>query len=273
MHRSLFVFCFLLFVTVARSQELYVFTNPASNIPAKAIVAKLSLKSMKPYHYINRREYRMMPEIQVGLTKKIQVAGAVSFSDMVFQNGLHFESARLSMKYRFYSQDQVHQHFRMAAFATGAWTNNPLVYQELNLEGDNAGLQLGVVATELIHKFAITGGLSYLQQFAQKDKIYLAKPFSSQGIQYNLSMGYLLFPRNYTSYNQMNLNLYCEFLGFKNTDLGSAYLDIAPAIQLILKSSTRINLGARYQIAGDAHRMATQSVFISLEHYFLNVLK
>ena len=86
-------------------------------------------------------------------------------------------------------------------------------------------------------------------------------------------MGYLLFPRSYTSYNQTNFNLYCEFLGMKNIDINRNYLDIAPALQLIFKSSTRLNVGARFELAGNAHRMATQSMFISLEHYFLNAIK
>ena len=86
-------------------------------------------------------------------------------------------------------------------------------------------------------------------------------------------MGYLLFPRNYDNYKQMNVNLYCEFLGQQSTDIKASYIDIAPAVQLIFNSSTRFNLGARYQLAGNAHRMAERSVFISLEHYFLNALK
>ncbi|MBY0478790.1 MAG: hypothetical protein K2Q24_14170 [Chitinophagaceae bacterium] len=259
--------------SVVAAQELYVFTNPASNIPAKAIAAKLGIKTMRPYHAASGREFRLMPEVQVGITKELMLSGAVSFSNMFFQDAISFESARLYAKYRFYSNDDVHKHFRAAAFAAGSWSNNPLVYQELNLEGDNSGVQAGLLATQLVNKFAATAGVSYIRQLEKNNKLFFGPAFSNEGIQYNLSMGYLLFPRNYKSYNQTNFNLYCEFIGFKNTDVNKSFLDIAPAVQFIFKSSTRLNLGGRYQVTGNAHRMANQSFFVSLEHYFLNALK
>ena len=255
-----------------KAQELYVFSNPASNIPAKTVAAKLSAKTMRSYHN-GEREWRLMPEVQIGLSKKLMLAAAASFSNMFFQDAMSFESARLYAKYRFYSHDDIHKHFRAAAFAAGSWSNNPLVYQELNLDGDNSGVQAGVVATQLINKFAISAGTSYIRQLEKNDKVFFGIPFSNEGIQYNVSMGYLLFPRSYTSYNQTNFNLYCEFLGMRNIDINRNYLDIAPALQLIFKSSTRLNVGARFELAGNAHRMATQSMFISLEHYFLNAIK
>lgn len=273
MLRLSFISVLVAAAAVAGAQELYVFTNPASNIPAKAIAAKLSMKTMKPYHSASSREYRLMPEIQVGISKKIMLTAAAGFSNMFFERGMRYESVKLYSKYRFYSRDEVHKHFRAAAFAAGSWSKNPLVYQELNSDGDNSAVQAGVLATQLVNRFAATVGVSYIRQLEQKDKLFLGLPFSNEAVQYNLSMGYLLFPRSYTSYNQTNFNLYCEFIGMKNTDISSSYLDIAPAVQLIFKSSTRLNIGARYQLAGNAHRMAAQSYFVSLEHYFLNVLK
>ncbi|TWI83928.1 hypothetical protein IQ13_2047 [Lacibacter cauensis] len=259
-------------MVAAKAQELYIFSNPASNIPAKALVAKVSTKTMRSYHN-NEREFRFMPELQLGLSKNWMVTGNMSFSNMFFQSKQQFESARLYTKYRFYSNDEVHKHFRAAVYAAGAWSNNPLVYQELNLEGDNSGLQLGVVATQLVNKFAASAGVSYVRQLETKDKLNLGLQFSNHALQYNLSMGYLLFPLKYENYKQTNLNLYCEFLAQQNTDVKVGFIDIAPAVQLIFNSSTRFNVGARYQLTGNAHRMANRSVFISLEHYFLNALK
>lgn len=264
-------FFFLLSANIY-AQELYVFTNPASNIPGKSLVAKLATKTMRSSHS-NENEWRIMPEVQLGINKKLMLSATGSFSNMFFQDAVKFESAKLYAKYRFYSYDEVHQHFRAAAFATAAWSKNPLVYQELNLDGDNSGVQVGMIATQLIKKFAATAGVSYIRQLEKTDKVNLGFPFSNEGIQYNISMGYLVFPRNYKSYKQTNFNLYCEFLGMKNTDIGKSFIDIAPAFQLIFNSSTRVNAGARYQLAGNAHRMAKESYFISLEYYFLNVLK
>jgi hypothetical protein len=272
MQQLLFVF-FLFFISVNISaQELYVFTNPASNIPGKAIAAKLSTKTMRSYHS-NEREWRMMPEVQFGLNKNLMLSAAGSFSNMYFQDAVKFESVRLYSKYRFYSNDELHKHFRAAAFASAAWSKNPLVYQEISLDGDNSGVQVGVIATQLIKKFAASAGVSYIRQLEKTDKVNLGLPFSNEGIQYNISMGYLVFPRNYKSYKQTNFNLYCEFLGMKNTDIKRSFIDIAPAFQLIFNSSTRFNAGARFQMAGNAHRMAKESYFISIEYYFLNALK
>ncbi len=272
MQRLFLISLLFSFASNVSSQELYVFTNPASNIPGKALVAKLSTKTMRSYHS-NEREWRIMPEVQLGINKKLMVAASGSFSNMFFQDAVKFESVRLYSKYRFYSNDEVHKHFRAAAFAAAAWSTNPLVYQELNLDGDNSGVQVGIIATQLIKKFAASAGVSYISQLEKTDKVNLGLPFSNEGIQYNISMGYLVFPRSYKSYKQTNFNLYCEFLGMKNTDIKRSFIDIAPAIQFIFNSSTRFNAGARYQLAGNAHRMAKESYFISIEYYFLNTLK
>mgnify|MGYP002335825267 FL=1 len=272
MYRFLLFSLLLLKGSMASGQELYIFSNPASNIPAKALVAKASMKTMRSYHN-NAREYRFMPELQLGLTKNWMLTGNVSFSNMYFQPKQQFESARLYTKYRFYSNDEVHKHFRAALYGSAAWSNNPLVYQELSLEGDNSGLQLGAVATQLVGKFAASAGASYIRQLEKDNKVNFGMPFSNEAILYNLSMGYLLFPRSYDNYKQTNVNLYCEFLGQQSIDMKARFIDIAPAIQLIFNSSTRLNVGARYQLTGNAHRMADRSVFISLEHYILNALK
>lgn len=269
------VVCFIigfLIPLLPSAQELYMFTNPASNIPAKSIVLKAMGKTMKSYHNLEQ-EYRFSPECQVGINKKIMVSGGLSFSDMFFEEGHRFESFRLYTKYRFFSQDDVHRHFRMAVHATYSWSRNPLVYQELNLEGDNTGLQTGVIATGLVNKLAVSGGISYLQLLHDKRKINFGFPFSTNAIAYNLSAGYLLFPFSYKSYKQVNVNLYCELLGQRNTDLNVGFMDVAPAIQLILASKMRINAGARYQISGNAHRMAQQAYYLSMEYYILNFFR
>jgi hypothetical protein len=266
-------FILVLFLPILTSaQELYMFTNPASNIPAKSLVLKAMGKTMESYHNLER-EYRFSPECQVGINKRLMVAGGLSFSDMFFEKGQRFESFRVYSKYRFLSKDDIHRHFRMAVHATYSWSRNPLVYQEMNLEGDNRGLQTGVIATGLVNKLAVSGGISYMQLLHDQRKINFGFPFSNQALTYNLSMGYLLFPFSYKSYQQVNVNLYCELLGQRNTDLNVGFMDVAPAIQFILASRMRINAGARYQLAGSAHRMTTQAYYLSMEYYLLNVIK
>jgi hypothetical protein len=268
------ILLFGLIITLSNvyAQELYVFSNPASNIPARSLVFKAMGKSMVSYHNLER-EYRLAPELQAGILKNLMVSGAISLSDMFFQNEQEFESFRFYAKYRFLSKDDIHSHFRMALHASYVWSKNPLVYQELNTEGDNTGLQTGLIATSLINKLAISGGVSYMQLQSAKRKINFGLPFSENALSYNLSLGYLLFPFQYKDYQQINVNLYAEFLGQKNTDLDAGFLDVAPAIQFIIASKMRINAGARFQLAGNAHRMANEAIYVSLEYYLLNVFK
>ena len=256
----------------SNAQELYVLTNPASNIPAKSLVLKGMGKTVASNHH-SGNEYRLSPECQMGLHKNLMLTGGVSFSDMYFRERQAFESFRLSAKYRFLSLDDVHRHFRMAAHAGYGWSDNPLVYQELNLEGDNGGWQTGLIATGLVNKLAVTAGFSYLNVLQNNRKIDLGFPFSTNALIYNLSAGYLLFPFRYKSYDQVNVNVYCEFLGQQNADLNRGFIDVAPAIQFIVASRMRINAGARYLLSGSAHRMATQAYYVSMEYYLLNVFK
>ncbi len=265
----LFIKLVVIFNQSVSGQELYVFSSPASNVPARSITAKASAKSLVSYHNSDR-EYRMMMELQAGLSKNWMLSGGVSFSDMYFQKGQCFESIRLYTKYRFLSKDDVHRHFRMAAFINGSLSRNPLVYQELTTEGDNNSIQAGVIATQLIRRLAVSGTVSHISLTGNPSKIEFGLPFYRNVFQYSLSGGYLIFPVKYTNYKQVNLNAYLEFLGQYAPSARTGFIDAAPAIQLILNSTTRVNFGARFQLAGNFHRMANQSLLLSVEHTMLN---
>ncbi|MFM9909641.1 MAG: hypothetical protein ACKVOW_09840 [Chitinophagaceae bacterium] len=261
----------LLLRSSSMSQELYVFTEPASNMPAKSITAKYSLKLLDGYHS-KKTEQRHAPEIMIGINKKWMLHLATSFSDM-YSSNVRWESARLYAKYRFLSFDEVHKHFRMAFFAQGSLSRNNPFYDELSLEGDQPGFQIGVIATQLINKIAVSASFSNVQVLQQSrwNKDY-PQVYPFQAIDYSLSAGYLLLPRSYTNYKQTNLNLYIELLGQRTYDLAHYFADIAPSIQLIFNSNSKLNIGYRVQLGGDMHRMATKSWMISFERTFLNAL-
>ena len=270
-HSKIFLLICLLSCQVGVAQELYMFTNPASNIPAKAWVVKGMGKAIASSHH-KGGEYRFAPECQVGLNKNWMVSGGLSFSDMFERSGLQFESFRGYAKYRFLSLDDVHRHFRMAVHGSYAWSNNPLRYQELNFEGDHSGFQWGIIGTGLVHKLAVSGGVSLLQRMGSQTKPALNVRVSDQAMGYHLSAGYLLFPLRYKDYRQVNVNLYVELLGQRNLDMKAGFMDVAPAIQFVFASRLRINAGARYQLYGSTSRMATQAAYLSMEYYFLNSL-
>jgi hypothetical protein len=62
-------------------------------------------------------------------------------------------------------------------------------------------------------------------------------------------------------------------LGSRNIGKTGGFLDIAPGLQLILKSQTKINLGYRTQVRSNVFRMSTERFMISMETAFLNALK
>ncbi|MBO9572176.1 MAG: hypothetical protein J7497_08210 [Chitinophagaceae bacterium] len=253
---------------VLHSQELYVFSEPASNMPAGSISAKATGRFVKS-NESGKLMQRYTPEIMLGLNKNWMLHGAVSFSDM-FSSNLRWESAKFYAKYRFLSNDDVHKHFRMAAFGEVSYSRNDPVYNELSFEGDQSGIQTGIIATQLLHKLALSASGSYLLYAGKK---FEPKQTPYQAVNYNLSAGYLLLPFRYTSFKQTNLNLYTELLGQQSLDLKGYYIDLAPAIQFIFNSNTKLNLGYRWQLNGDMYRMGQKGWLISLETTFLNALK
>ncbi|WP_290792084.1 hypothetical protein [Flavihumibacter sp. UBA7668] len=253
-----------------QAQELYVFSDPASNLPARSVSAKLTARFADLPNSGQIRQ-RYMPELMVGLHKNWMARLSTSFSNF-YQSGQKWESAKLYAKWRFFSEDGIHRHFRLAAFADGAFSRNELVYDEMNLDGDNSGFQLGLIGTQLMHKLAISGTASYMRVYDEKLKT-MPDMHDKDAIAYSLSAGYLLFPKSYADYEQVNLNLYVELLGMKGFGPGMYYMDIAPAIQLIFNSSTKFNLGARWETTGNMSRVARNNYFLSMESTFLNVLK
>lgn len=251
------------------SQELYVYTEPASNMPSRSISTKLTSRFQEGFQS-RAFEQRYVPEIMVGLNKNWMVHAVASFSDM-YTGRLRWEAAWLYAKYRFLSLDEVHRHFRMAAFAEYAYSRNPVLYEELSLQGDHSGVQAGIIATQLLNKLAVSGTASILKVTSPKPKVFPeGYPYSS--VNYTLSAGYLLLPVEYTDFNQTNLNLYVEFLGQRTLDKSRYFADLAPAVQLIFNSNTKLNLGYRFQLTSNMHRMSEESWLISVERTFLNAL-
>jgi hypothetical protein len=273
MKQFLFI-TFLLTGINLTAQELYPFSEPASNLPAHSISAKMGTMYGKGVHG-NRILQRYTPTLMVGLNKKWMLTGSLSFGDM-HENYFYFESARIYAKYRFLSKDEVHKHFRMAAFATASYSRNHLDHNELSLWGDHSGVQAGIIATQLWHKFALSGSASLLEVFdEERTQKNLPQQYAFESLNYSLSAGYLLFPRSYSGYKQTNLNLYAELLGGRNLDwkYEKYFLDLAPSVQLIFNSTGKLNAGYRFQLDSDIYRLMKSSWMISYEHLFLNALK
>jgi hypothetical protein len=272
--KKLFVVLFVFAFTKTNAQELYVFTEPASNMPSHSISTKLTGHFVAKDNIYGRFSQRYMPEIMFGISKKLMVHASATFADMHTED-FGFESVSLYAKYRFLSNDDIHKHFRMAVFADGSYTKVPFHYDEITLMGDKSGIQAGVIATQLWHKFALSGIISHTQVLdkSRNNEVIYVPERNYQSLNYSLSGGYLLFPRQYTDYKQTNLNLYLEVLAQQTLDRPTHYIDLAPALQFIFNSNSKLNIGYRFQVNGDMERMADNSWQVSFERTFLNALK
>lgn len=261
------IFIFLLPFNMA-AQELYPYTEPASNMPAHSIAVKLSSNFGDRYP---KWQQRYTPEVMFGIDKNFMLHLATTFSDM-HTNNVKWESVYTYAKYRFLSNDEVHKHFRMAAFAEAGYSRNEVVFEELNITGDRSGVQAGLIATQLVKKFAASATLSFTKTFEPKsDHVHYIK--QNEALNYSLSTGLLVFPLEYKSYDQTNFNVYMELLGQKLWNSNVHYLDLAPSVQFIFNSTSKLNAGYRFQIAGDMYRSMNRSILVSFEHIFLGALK
>ncbi|HEX4876641.1 MAG TPA: hypothetical protein VFV31_08220 [Chitinophagaceae bacterium] len=264
----------LLIAVQLNGQELYVFSEPASNVPAHSLSVKLTNHLVSRDMIYGRVTNRLMPQAYLGLSKKVMLALGGTFANMHTPN-FRPESVNLYAKYRFLSKDELHKHFRMAVFAEASSTRAPFHYDEITLMGDKTGVELGLIATQLWHKLAVSGTVSHTQVLdeSRNNKILYVPARNYQSMNYSVSAGYLVLPKEYIDYRQTNLNIYTELLAQQTLDRRTYFVDIATALQLIFNSNTKLNLGYRTQLGGTMQRMTTQSWLISFERTFLGVLK
>lgn len=183
------------------------------------------------------------------------------------------ESIRAYGKYRFFSADGMYSHFRMAAFAEIAHSNTKPMYQEINLQGDHAGMQAGLVFTQLLHKLAVSSTVSYAAINGNSKAHQLVMGNKAEALNYSLSFGHLILPKKYTSYDQTNFNIYAELLGQVIPGTRKSYMDIAPSMQLIIKSKLKFNVAYRFNVQSSMTRMAQTSWMLGGEWLFLNAFK
>lgn len=212
MKGSFFILAVLLSLKM-KGQELYVFSEPASNMPAHSISLKLTDHFVTNDNIYGRFSHRVMPQIMFGISKKFMFHIGGTFANM-HTPGFRYESVNFYTKYRFLSKDDIHKHFRMAVFAEASATRAPFHYDEISLMGDKDGVEAGLIATQLWNKFALSGTISHTQVLgeARNSKVLYIPARNFQSMNYSLSAGYLLFPKEYTDYKQTNLNLYFEVL-------------------------------------------------------------
>ena len=266
---------FLVFVLTALSinvsaQELFVVTEPASNMPTGSIGVRLAQSLMKE-KYKPGYNYHIMPEIMWGANKNLMLHAAAFISNR--NKNLVTEGGSIYAKYRFLSKDDLHQHFRMAAFGRLSLNNSDIHQEEINTMGHNSGFETGIVATQLINKVAISASSSF-EKATNNSKTYkFPASQSNSAINYTLSFGRLMYPNKYKSYKQTNINLMMEFMGQTLNQNGKSFLDIVPSLQFIINSQARIDVAYVKEIYSNMLRTAPNGLYLKLEYSFFNVTK
>lgn len=267
---KIFLGVFLIIHLTAFSQELFVFTEPASNMPAKSLGIRVMNGLM--FESDGKLNYHNMPELMWGINKKwmVHVQGFISNRQ---EGGVEAEGGSVYAKYRFFSEDDVQSHFRMALYGRYSLNRADIHQQELETMGHNTGYEGGFIATKLLHKVALSSSISYEKALDNKPDYKFPATESNRALNYTLSVGKLMLPKVYANYNQVNVNLMIELLGQRLNGNKKSFLDIGPAIQFIIKSQARVDLGYRRQIYSTMERTAPNGWVIKFEYSFFNVFR
>lgn len=265
---KIYSFLFLLFATAAKGQELFAYTEPASNMPAHSVGLRVSNMLMREKG--GGYQYRLLPEIMIGANKNLMVHldGFLSNSGGTFKA----DGGGIYAKYRFYTSEDVHRHLRLAAFGRLSYNTSQIMQQDIQLVGQNSGYNAGIIATQLVNKIAISTTVSF-DKALNNNKFRFPNTLPSSAFSYSLSFGKLMLPKEYTDYKQTNVNFMLEFLGQTLNENGNSYLDAAPVIQFIFNSQARLDFGFRQQIYSSIDRMGGNSFLLKIEYLMFNALR
>lgn len=266
-----FLIAFSLFLIQGISaQELFVVTDPASNVPAGSLGIRLGQSIFKE-QMKSGYSYHLMPEVTLGINKNLMVRTSMFVSNR--SNQLVTEGASFYTKYRFLSTDDLHSHFRMAAFGRYSFNNADIHQEQLEIMGHNTGFETGIVATQLIKKVAISASVSFEKAFDNKPDYKFPATQSDNATNYTLSFGRLMYPKKYTNFKQTNINTMVEFVGQTLNENGKSYLDVVPSIQFIINSQARIDVAYRHELYSSMLRSAPNGFYLNLEYNFFNIIK
>jgi hypothetical protein len=291
------------------AQELFPNAEPASNVPKGVLRLKLA---NEVFTEITQLRLQQGYSFIYGLSSKISLEQTLNFSnhhDLTLPynfiyynpaiNGLQttgyvrgqpqpfwFENYAATLKYRFFTSDNYQEHFRMAAYLQLAGGNEPHPEAEPNLMGDNSGMGAGLIATYLKQRFAASLNIGYIMpfKFQQVDSNIVIN--YSNAISYSLSFGYLLLPRTYKDYKQINVNIYMEFMGESygaasiskkgegvfTGDIPSlakgSYLEARPGLQFIFASNTILSFSPAFPLINRSYAKTYPVYYVYLQHDF-----
>lgn len=319
------IFCVLVLAgsISAAAQELFPHTEPASNVP-KGVIGIRPFYKTYPEVSLMRRMFAL--RLMYGLLPRLTIMSTISVTnhhgkdlppDLVththtgsqtnfFTNNIRrgvvypyqFSGIYLYAKYRFLSIDRKNEHLRLALY--GDWSNVGVPHDESepNLMDDTKGYGGGLITTYLKNHFAasFTGGFIIPGSYngVSPDvggQLVPTKIDYGRALIYNLSFGYLLYPKKYASYEQTNINLYIEFIGkayeaarvtqygFINVPIQTPllaaghYVEIHPSVQAIFESNLRIDLSVGLPMINRSYARFYPVYYIGIQRYIFPVSK
>lgn len=270
--RILFTTALLLLANYSFGQELYIVSHPAANLSKNRIEFRNNVVS-----YDNFKYFHNSFELNYGLLGNLTLYNSVFYS---LDNGYKFiGNYEGTVRYRLHDIDKKNYHLRFAA-QSGILipvNSKPIVSNAVEYElhpghkvkffnfinditvpsvdfhtTDNYTIKNDLIVTNLIKRFSITGEMGFNVNVPKND-FKFGNYFDG-----SLAMGYLLLPKQYNNYNDINVNLYSEskafyflknkFLGNEITNSGGFRLDTYIGIQAIFFSSLMAELSYKIPI-------------------------
>lgn len=315
--RIIFLF-FALLTNHAFSQELYPLSEPASNVPKGVLGVRLFAENYKQAGQPrNMGGLRLMYGITPKLTLLVNATASnhhdkqlprdliththIGNQTIFYTNkinlgksypyrfgGFHFYS-----KYRYLTIDGDGTHFRAAVYGEYSLVKTAHDEAETDLMEDNGGYGGGFLFTLLHKKLAVslTTGAAFPKKYQEDAYPTSYSPavktelIYGRTLIYNLSFGYLIFPKKYSDYNETNYNVYVEFQGRSYEQLiiiqdremakisnpgmlANNYVDVHLGIQKIIKSNMRIDFTVGLPLYKQSFVQSYPVFHLAIQRYF-----
>jgi len=270
--RIILILLFTLPALISYSQELYIVTHPAANLSKNRLEFRNAVMG-----YDNFKYYHSYFALNYGLLGNLTIYNDVYYS---LDQGYKFlGNYEFAARYRIKDFDKRNYHLR-TAYQTGLIipvNAQPIVDGAVEYEihpshkvkfynfvnditipsvdfhtTDNFTYKNDLIVTNLTGKFAATGEMGFNVNFPKNDFKF------GNYFDWSLSFGYLVLPKVYKSYDDVNINLYWEnkayyfyknkFLGTEIANSGGFRLDTYLGVQSIFFSSLMLEFSFKIPV-------------------------
>jgi hypothetical protein len=259
------------------AQELFISTEPASNMPRYSYGFRVSSES-----FAQDKLFKSRTDFEAMYGFSGNLMGHVMISASNFYGNYEYNNFGLYAKYRLYTDDGFKSHFRIAAYAHAAFGKQRNTFADIELRGGNTGLETGLIFTILKDHLALSstlGAITFVPDintgiYDQHDVIYT----NVKNYLFSLSAGYLVYPKEYSNYSDLNVNVYAELMGkyitYEIPDLDFAshehgmVLDLAIGPQIIINSISRLDLAITTRVISEVEGFPKPSFLLRYEQMF-----